>query len=143
MFNYLATVEFVEDEGVYEINFCDFPDIQGVAYCAEDVELEAHETLLATLSELITLRNPIPLPQNSVADAFVIHLPVLSCLKIALHNAILKTQTPRSKLARTLNINAQQIERLLDLQYASKIEALEQALFVVGYDVKVTVSPIV
>ena len=128
MFNYLATVEFVEDEGVYEINFCDFPDIQGVTYCAEDVELEAQETLLATLS---------------VTDAFAIHLPVLSCLKIALHNAILETQTPRSKLARTLNISAQQIERLLDLQYASKIEALEQALFVVGYDVKVTVSPIV
>lgn len=143
MFNYLATVEFVEDEGVYEINFCDFPDIQGVTYCAEDVELEAQETLLATLSELITLRNPIPLPQNSVTSAFAIHLPVLSCLKIALHNAILETQTPRSKLARTLNISAQQIERLLDLQYASKIEALEQALFVVGYDVKVTVSPIV
>ena len=143
MFNYLATVEFVEDEGVYEINFCDFPDIQGVTYCAEDVEIKATETLLATLSELITLRNPIPLPQNSVTNAFAIHLPVLSCLKIALHNAILETQTPRSKLARTLNISAQQIERLLDLQYASKIEALEQALFVVGYDVKVTVSPIV
>ncbi|HHR5877291.1 TPA: hypothetical protein ACS7W8_000728 [Providencia alcalifaciens] len=140
MFSYLATVEFVEDEGVYEINFCDFPDIQGVTYCAEDVELEAQETLLNAFSELITSRNPIPLPQNSAPDAFIVHLPILSCLKIALHNALIETQTPRSKIARTLNINAQQIERLLDLQYASKIETLEQALYVVGYDVKVTVN---
>lgn len=140
MFDYSAVVEFIEDEGVYEINFCDFPDVQGVTYLQEDVELEAEETLTAAIAELISLRAPIPLPENTAPNAFIVHLPILSCLKIALHNAILETQTRRADLARKLNINAQQIERLLDIKHASKIEALEQALYLVGYETKVSVK---
>ncbi len=61
MFNYQATIEFIEEENVYEINFSDFPDLQGVSYCKEDVELEAQEILLASFAEHIELRKPIPL----------------------------------------------------------------------------------
>lgn len=143
MFTYLATVEFIEEEGAYEINFCDFPDIQGVTYCKEDVELEAEEVLLATLSDFITARKPIPLPHESheqCKNAFAVYLPILSCLKIALHNAIIETKTLRVDLARKMNINAQQIERLLDIHYASKIEVLEQALYLLGYEAQVTIQ---
>ncbi|MEX6066993.1 hypothetical protein [Providencia hangzhouensis] len=57
MFTYQATVEFVEEEGAYEISFADFPDLQGVSYCREDVELEAQEILLATFAEYIEGKN--------------------------------------------------------------------------------------
>ncbi|EPL9569658.1 hypothetical protein MMK73_001729 [Providencia rettgeri] len=142
MFTYFANVDFVEEEGAYEINFCDFPDIQGVTFCKEDVELEAEEVLMATLAELITSRRPIPAPlaAQSNENTFPIYLPILSCLKIALHNAILETKTLRIDLARKMNINAQQIERLLDIHYASKIDVLEQALYLLGYNTQVTVQ---
>ncbi|MEX6372156.1 hypothetical protein AB6F20_06505 [Providencia hangzhouensis] len=55
MFNYQATIEFIEEE-TYEINFSDFPGLQGVSYCKEDVELEAQEILLASFAEHIELR---------------------------------------------------------------------------------------
>lgn len=141
MFTYFANVDFVEEEGVYEINFCDFPDIQGVTFCKDDVELEAEDVLLATFAELITSRKPIPAPlaAQKNENTFPIYLPILSCLKIALHNAILETETLRVDLARKMNINAQQIERLLDIHYASKIDMLEQALYLLGYEATVSV----
>ncbi|MGO2337233.1 hypothetical protein [Providencia sp.] len=140
MFSYLATVEYIEEEGTYEINYCDFPEIQGVTFSKENIELEAEETLTAAIAELITSRLPVPSPSVSTEDAFIVYLPILSCLKIALSNAIIETNTRKSDLARKLNINAQQIERLLDIHYASKIEALEQALYLLGYDASVTVT---
>ncbi|MEQ4673531.1 hypothetical protein ABN063_03100 [Providencia vermicola] len=146
MFTYFANAEFVEEEGAFEINFYDFPDIQGVTFCKDDVELEAEEVLLATLSELVTSRKAIPLPQErtesaeSAESAFPVYLPILVCLKVALHNAMLDTKTLRVDLARKMNINAQQIERLLDVHYASKIEMLEQALYLLDYEAKVTVK---
>ncbi|MEX5930258.1 hypothetical protein AB6H26_11995 [Providencia hangzhouensis] len=57
MFNYQATIEFIEEENVYEINFSDFPGLQGVSYCREDVELEAQEILLASFAEHIEPEN--------------------------------------------------------------------------------------
>ncbi len=140
MFNYQAIVEFIEDEGTYEISFCDFPDIQGVSYNEENIEFEAEETLISTISELISSRLPIPLPTATIENSFSVHLPVLTCLKIALNNAIIQSDTQKSDLARKLNINAQQIERLLDIRYASKVEILEQALYLLNFDIAITVT---
>lgn len=140
MFNYLATVDFDEETNSYEISFVDFPDIQGVAYCEEDIELEAADTLITGLVDFISSRTLIPEPTKSDNEAIQVHLPILSCLKIALHNAIIQTKTRKSDLARKLNLNSQQIDRLLDIEHASKIDALEQALYLLGHEVKVTVN---
>jgi len=35
-----------------------------------------------------------------------------------------------------------QIDRLLDVEHASKIETLEQALYLLGWNVSVSVTPI-
>lgn len=140
MFNYLATVDFDEETNSYEISFVDFPDIQGVAYCEEDIELEAADTLITGLVDFISSRTLIPEPTKSDNEAIQVHLPILSCLKIALHNAIIQTKTRKSDLARKLNLNSQQIDRLLDIEHASKIDALEQALYLLDHEVKVTVN---
>ncbi|MGG4607505.1 type II toxin-antitoxin system HicB family antitoxin [Providencia sp. Me31A] len=137
MFNYQAITEFIEDEGIYEISFCDFPEIQGVTYCKEDVEIEAQEVLLATFAEYIAARKKIPLPSVQQDGTFTIYLPITCCLKIALSNAIIASEITRFDLARRLNINAQQIERLVDIHYASKIDILEQALYLLGYEATV------
>ena len=140
MFNYFATAEFIEDEGTYEINFSDFPDVQGIAYSKDNIELEAEETLTTAISDLIASKQLIPQPSAAPDNGFTVYLPTLSRLKIALNNAIIQTGTTKIDLARKLSLNAQQIERLLDLQYASKVESLEQALYLLGYEVVTLVN---
>ncbi len=141
MFNYPATVEYDEDTECYEITYNDFSELQGVAYAEEDIELDASDTLIAGLADLIASRIPVPAPSKPINDTnIIVHLPLLVCLKIALHNAMIQTGTRKADLARKLNQKAPQIDRLLDVNHASKVETLEQALYLLGFEVSVTVN---
>ena len=124
-----------------QIGFHDFPEWQSACYKREDVELEAQESLLAAITAAMDEGLPacsFPLQ----TDDLRIHLPALVALKIELHNAMLRKNTGKAELARKLGFNGGQMERLLDLGYASKVEALEQALYLLGYEVRVTISEV-
>ncbi|EMK5833875.1 hypothetical protein [uncultured Citrobacter sp.] len=140
MFNYPATVAFDEDTGQYVIEYRDFSNLHSVALSEDDVELEARDGLTAMIGDLIDSRIPIPQPSTPINGDVVIHLPVLICLKAALHNAMISTGTRKADLARKLNQKGPQIDRLLDVGHASKVETLEQALYLLGYDVTVQIQ---
>uniref|UniRef100_A0A8H9YU41 HicB-like antitoxin of toxin-antitoxin system domain-containing protein n=1 Tax=Pseudomonas tritici TaxID=2745518 RepID=A0A8H9YU41_9PSED len=140
MFRYSASVSFDNDAGQYEISFRDFENLHSVAFNEDDIELEARDALTAMVGELIDSRIPIPEPTAAQEGEIVIHLPVLTCLKAALHNAMISTGTRKADLARKLNQKGPQIDRLLDVSHASKVETLEQALYLLGYEVSVSVA---
>nr|WP_318375387.1 hypothetical protein [Enterobacter sp.] len=140
MFKYPATVSFDEDTGQYEIAYRDFTNLHSVALTEDDIELEARDGLTAAIGGLIDSRIPVPEPTVAQDGEIVIHLPVLTCLKAALHNAMINTGTRKADLARKLNQKGPQIDRLLDVGHASKVETLEQALYLLGYEVSVSVK---
>lgn len=139
MFKYSASVSFDEDTEQFEISFRDFENLHSVAFNEDDIELEARDALTAMVGELIDSRIPIPEPSAAQEGEIIIHLPVLTCLKAALHNAMISTGTRKAELARKLNQKGPQIDRLLDVSHASKVETLEQALYLLGYEVSVSV----
>lgn len=140
MFKYPATVSFDDDTEQYEISFRDFDALPVLALAEEDIELEACDGLTAIIGEMIEARIPVPAPSAAQTDDIIVHLPVLTCLKTALHNAMIDTETRKADLARKLNQKGAQIDRLLDVGYASKVETLEQALYLVGYEVSVSLT---
>ncbi|MFE8100281.1 hypothetical protein RBA63_06890 [Brenneria goodwinii] len=140
MFNYPALVSFDEDSGQYEILYRDFKNLTSAAFTEEDIVLEAARWLTEIIGEYIDARIPIPQPSALQHDEIRIHLPVLVNLKAALHNAMIQTGTRKADLARKLNQKGPQIDRLLDVNHASKIETLEQALYLLGYEVSVSVA---
>ena len=140
MFRYPITVSFDDESGEYEISYRDFSDLYSSALTEDDIELEAKDGLTAFIAEQIEARIPIPAPSPAEASEITIHLPVLTCLKIALHNAMINTGTRKVDLARKLNQKGPQIDRLLDVEHASKVETLEQALYLLGYEVSVSVA---
>lgn len=142
MFNYFTRFTFDEDTEVFEISFRDFNNAQTVAYADDEIELQAADSLVAAIGDCIDARIAIPEASKAEAGEVLIRLPVLVCLKAALHNAMLQTGTPKADLARKLNQKGAQIDRLLDVGYASKIDTLEQALYLLGYDVMVAIKEI-
>ncbi|RKR64013.1 antitoxin HicB [Yokenella regensburgei] len=140
MFKYPASVSFDEDTGQYEIAYRDFNNLHSVALTEDDIELEARDGITAFIGDLIDSRIPIPEPSTALEGEIVLHLPVLTCLKAALHNAMISTGTRKADLARKLNQKGPQIDRLLDVSHASKVETLEQALYLLGYEVSVSVA---
>lgn len=142
MFTYPATFSLDEECEQYAITFRDLENAQAFAFTADDIELDAADALSAAVGELIDSRLPVPLPSPARDGEMMIHLPLLTCLKAALSNAMLATGTAKASLARKLSLNAAQMERLLDVSYASKVELLEQALYLVGYEATVAVAPL-
>ena len=140
MVKYAANVAHDKETGQYEISFRDFSNLHSVALTEDDIELEARDGLVAAIGDLIDSRIPVPEPTAAQEGDIVIHIPVLVCLKAALHNAMISTGTRKADLARKLNQKAPQIDRLLDVGHASKVETLEQALYLLGYEVSVSVS---
>ncbi|EPB6939210.1 hypothetical protein ACRRNT_000278 [Proteus mirabilis] len=139
MFNYPATSHFDEESETYEITYRDFDNIHAVAYTEDDIELEASDILHVGLEEFISSKMPIPMPSEPQSGDFIVYLPPISCLKIALHNAMLTTKTKKADLARKMNLNSAQIERLLDINQTSKIDSPEQALYLLGYHIAISV----
>lgn len=139
MFNYPATSHFDEESETYEITYRDFDNIHAVAYTEDDIELEASDILHVGLEEFISSKMPIPMPSEPQSGDFIVYRPPISCLKIALHNAMLTTKTKKADLARKMNLNSAQIERLLDINQTSKIDSLEQALYLLGYHIAISV----
>ncbi|QNH64442.1 hypothetical protein H7F13_10310 [Proteus vulgaris] len=140
MFNYPAIAQFDEESETYEITYRDFNNIHAVAYTEDDIELEASDILHVGLEEFIASKLPIPAPSKAQAGDFIVYLPLISCLKIALHNAMLETKTKKSDLARKMNLTSAQIERLLEINQTSKVDSLEQALYLLGYAISVSVN---
>ena len=142
MFKFSVTAALNEDTDEYEIRSRDFDSLHSVAFSEDDIELEARDAITMMIGELIDSRIPVPTPSATMEGELVIHLPVLTCLKATLHNAMINTGTRKADLARKLNQKGPQIDRLLDVSHSSKVETLEQALYLIGYEVSVSVSKV-
>lgn len=113
-----------------------------MTYSLEDVELEAQEGLKRHCYR--DGRAPSdPRPSALQPGDIAVHVPILVRLKAELHNAMLASDTRKADMARKLSLNAAQMDRLLDVYYASKVEALEQALYLLGFEADVSVRKIV
>ena len=140
--HYPAHYAFDSESDTWQITLRDFPQQQAACYKREDVELEAQESLLIAIAIKMEEGHSIPPASPLQAGDLALHLPVLVKLKLELHNLMLSSGTSKALLARQMGLNGAQIDRLLDTGYASKVEALEQALFLLGYEVHTSVTAI-
>lgn len=140
--HYPAHYTFDNESDAWQIHFRDFPEQQAACYKREDIELEAQESLLLAIAMEMEEGRTVPAPSPALPDELAIHLPVLVKIKLELHNIMLAGATSKADLARKMGFNAGQMDRLLDVAYASKVEALEQALYLLGYEVQTSVAEV-
>ena len=140
MSTYPITITFDEQTGEYEISYRDFSDLYSVVLHEQDSELEARDRLLVHIADIIASGAVVPAPSPALKGDVLLALPLLACLKIKLHNAIIDSGIRKIDLARKLSLNGAQLERLLDIDHASKVETLEQALYLLGYEIFVSVN---
>jgi antitoxin HicB len=71
-------------------------------------------------------RRDIPMPRAGAKGPFAT-LPALTEAKLALYTAMLAAKVGKAALARRLNCHLPQVDRLLDLRHASRLDQLEAA----------------
>ena len=108
-----------------------FPDVPGVHTYGED-EAEALaravDALETMLMGMIEDREEVPVPREPRRREKCVTLPALTSAKIELYRAMRQAGIGKASLSRRLNWHLPQIDRLLDLRHASKLDQIETAL---------------
>jgi antitoxin HicB len=125
-------VELTQDtNGTLMVAFPDFSEAATFGEDEADALLRAVDALETVLAARIDDREPIPLPQPA-GNRRSVALPALTAAKILLYRAMREAGVRKADLARRLGWQGPQVDRLLDLGHASRLDQIEQALAAPG-----------
>ncbi|ENN8378617.1 hypothetical protein ACAX46_004083 [Providencia rettgeri] len=140
MFTYPVKLEKDADTGAYIASCRDLPLMNSVGDDLQDALFESISGLVTAISIEMDERRPVPTGSKPEKGEYLVTVPVLVAMKASLHNAMIETGTRKAELARKMGKNPQQIDRLLDAMHSSKVEAVEQALYLLNKTVSVDVT---
>ena len=111
-----------------------FPDVPGAHTYGDDRDealTRAVDAAATVFEALMKDRQPIPAPSTRRRGPHV-DMPPLMVAKIELYNAMREQKVNKAELGRRLNWHLPQVDRVLDVNHASRVDQLEQALGAVG-----------
>ncbi len=133
-------VELTPDtNGTLLVTFPDFSEATTFGEDEADALLRAIDALETVLAARIDDREDIPLP-SAPAGRSCVTLPALSAAKVLLYRAMREAGVRKADLARRLGWQGPQVDRLLDLGHASRLDQIEQALAALGKRLSVDVA---
>ena len=119
-----------DENGSLLVLFPDVPPAITFGFGEADALLRARDALASALELYIEDRKP--LPSAKFAAGHPITLRGIVAAKLALHIAMREAKLSKATLAKRLGVHPPQVDRLLDFNHASKLDALEDALAAVG-----------
>ncbi|WP_053181112.1 type II toxin-antitoxin system HicB family antitoxin [Pseudomonas thivervalensis] len=139
MFEY--ALETHEEPGCVWLSCAEIPEMHAAGdNLAEALDgvLDAIET---ALSIYVDERRAIPDGKpGGKTGHFVLRLPALTAAKVGLWNALLESGMSKAELARRLDVQRPQVDRLVDFLHHSKIENVERALEQLGRRLSLSVE---
>ena len=129
-----------ESEGGFVITFRDIPE----AITQGDTEAEAMEmaedVLLSAMEIYIDENRKVPLPSAPKRGERMIALPPSAWAKVLLLNALIDAKLRRVDLAERMQTTRQEINRLVDLHHATKIDRIAEAIAATGKHLELRVA---
>jgi antitoxin HicB len=117
-----------DTNGTLLVTFPDVPEAITFGENRADAMIRAAEALEAALSFYMDARREIPRPKQAHSRKTpVVSLPALTEAKLALYELMRTNRVRKAELARRLSCGKSQVDRLLDLNHASRLDQLEAA----------------
>jgi antitoxin HicB len=120
------------EEGGFVVTFRDIPE----AITQGDDEAEAHtmaaDALLTAMDFYFEDRRPVPPPSKPVEGERLIELPLSASAKVMLLNEMLTQKVRAADLARLMELKPQEVNRIIDLNHATKVDTLAAAFKALG-----------
>jgi antitoxin HicB len=127
-----------EPEGsAVTISFPDVPEARTFGDDEADALAAAGDCLIAALRAQVKRGRPIP-PPGAAEGRPLVRLPTLVAAKLLLYTAMGDAGLDAEALARRLEVEAGEVDRLLDLDHRSHLEAIERALAALGLELEVS-----
>lgn len=137
MDRYPVVVE--RDGATFVASFPDVPQAHTVGKTKAAALARAGAALETAFVALMGDRKDIP-RSSPARGRSAIALPPLSAAKIGLYRAMRAAGVSKAELARRLDWHPPQVDRLLDLRHASRLDQIEQALHCLGKRLAVDVQ---
>ncbi|MGA9622837.1 MAG: type II toxin-antitoxin system HicB family antitoxin [Bryobacteraceae bacterium] len=131
MLRYPVTLK-PDTNGTMRVEFPDVPEANTFGEDADEALMQAVDALESALSIYIEDRRDIPKPSPVKRRGKAVILPALTEAKLALYSTMRANRVGKAELARRLNCHLPQVDRLLDLLHASRLDQIEAAFRVLG-----------
>ncbi len=109
------------------VSFPDFPEAHTFGDDYNEALARAADLLEDVLADYIENRQDIPVPSKVRKQDRSVTLPVLTEAKVRLYREMRSSGIRKAELARRLGCHMRQVDRLLDLHHASRLDQLESA----------------
>jgi len=117
------------------------PDLPEVATFGEDRQ-DALGYAVGAIEEALAARmahkKDIPLPQKESGGGEPVRLSTQTGLKVLLYATMRELGVTKAEMARRMGIARQHADRLLDLNHASRLDALDAAFLALGQEVAIS-----
>ena len=138
MFDY--PVDLTADGSTLLVTFPDVPEAITFGTDADDALSQAVDALETALSFYVGNRQPLPLP-TAPEGRPTVRPSALECAKLGVYQAMTEQGIKKAELARRLGWHVPQVDRLFDLNHASRFDQIEAAARALGLRVEVRIEP--
>jgi antitoxin HicB len=128
-----------DPDGGFTVTFRDVPEAITEGDTREEALLRGEDALESALAMYIAAKEPLPASSEAEAGEVMVPLSALGMAKTALYDAMREQGVGRAELARRLRWRPQ-VNRVLDLRHASRMEHVEAALAALGLRLIVDVA---
>ena len=139
MRSYPATLT-PDPDGGFTVTFRDVPEAITEGDSREEALLRAEDALESALAMYVAAKEALPAASPAKRGEVTVPLSALGMAKAALYDAMRDQGVGRAELARRLRWHLPQINRVLDMRHASKMEQVEAALAALGLRLIVDVA---
>ncbi len=127
-----------DDNGTILATCPDLPEVTTFGEDEADALLRAVDAIEEALAARIARRQDIPLPSKGKGPRAT--LSTQAAVKVALYRLMSEEGLRKADLARRLSLHAPQVDRLLDLRHATRLDQLDAAFHALGKRLDVRVE---
>jgi len=136
--DYPVTLE-KDTDGSLLVGFPDVPEAHTFGADQEEALLRAVDALETALEFYTDAGKDLPKASRAARGQIAVRPSALACIKLAVYQAMREQSVGKAALARRLGWHLPQVDRLLDLHHASRLDQAEAALRALGRELRVKV----
>jgi len=130
-------VTITPNDGQFTVTFPDVLEAVTFGETREEALRRAPNALLTIFDAFMADRRDIPAPSERRGDH--VEVPALDATKIELYRTMRAANVGKSELARRLDWHLPQVDRVLNVRHASRIDQVEAAFDALGKKLEITV----
>lgn len=120
------------DGSGYIVTFPDIPEAITYGETTEEAIDLAYDCLITALDFYFDDMRRVPAPSATKAAKHVVTLPANVAIKVELLNEMVRQHVKQADLARLMNLSPTQVNRMVNLRQATKVDTIDQAFQKLG-----------